>query len=179
MYMHGILHAYTVNAIAAFCYDRAVPVSRRDQEPHRLSDEVLAAWRSFLTAHALITRRISQELTAQGLPELGSYDVLWALYRQPERRLRINELAREVVLSPTGMSRFVDRLEKAGVVRRENVPGDRRAFHVVITEEGIALLRRMWPIYAAGIERYFGPGVEYDAGTMRAAFERMAAAARD
>jgi DNA-binding MarR family transcriptional regulator len=141
-------------------------------------DEVLAAWRSFLTAHALTTRRISHELTAQGLPDLGWYDVLWALYRQPERRLRINELAREVVLSPTGMSRSVDRLEQAGVVRREAVPSDRRAFHIVIKEEGIALLREMWPIYATGIGRYFAPCVEHNAAATRTMFERMAAAAR-
>ncbi|MBV9050684.1 MAG: MarR family transcriptional regulator [Solirubrobacterales bacterium] len=142
------------------------------------SDEVLAAWRSFLTAHALITRRISQELTAEDLPDLGWYDVLWALYRQPKRRLRINELAREVVLSPTAMSRFVDRLEQAGVVRREAVPSDRRAFHIVITEEGIALLRRMWPTYAAGIGRYFAPCVEDNVAVARSMFERIAAAAR-
>ena len=142
------------------------------------SDEVLAAWRSFLTAHALITRRISHELMAQGLPDLGWYDALWALYRQPERRLRINELAREVVLSPTGMSRFVDRLEQAGVVRREAVPNDRRAFHIVITEEGIALLRRMWPIYAAGIGCHFAPYIEDDATAAGTMFDQMADSAR-
>jgi DNA-binding MarR family transcriptional regulator len=141
-------------------------------------DDVLRAWRSFLTAHALVTRRISQDLVAHGLPDLGWYDVLWALYSQAERRLRINELAREVVLSPTGMSRFVDRLENARVVRREPVPGDRRAFHIVITEEGVALLRRMWPIYSAGIVRLFAPYVEHDAGATQAMFERMAESAR-
>ena len=143
-----------------------------------VSDEALGAWRSFLTAHALITRRISQELAAHGLPDLGWYDVLWALYRQPKRRLQINELAREVVLSPTGMSRFVDRLEHAGVVRREPVPTDRRAFHVVITREGSALLRRMWPVYAAGIGRYFAPYTGADPTTLTAMFDEMAAAAR-
>ena len=140
-------------------------------------EEVVTAWRSFLTAHALVTRRISQDLIGQGLPDLSWYDVLWALYRQPERRLRINELAREVVLSPTGMSRFVDRLEHAGVVRREAVPDDRRAFHIVITKDGIALLRRMWPTYAAGIERHFSPYVD-DAGAAATMFERMADSAR-
>jgi DNA-binding MarR family transcriptional regulator len=141
-------------------------------------EEVLGAWRTFLTTHALLTRRISQDLVAQGLPELRWYDVLWALYREPERRLRINELAREVVLSPTGMSRFVDRIEDAGVVRRESVPGDRRAFHITITEAGVDLLRRMWPIYAAGIERHFAPYIG-DASAVRIMLERMADSARD
>jgi DNA-binding MarR family transcriptional regulator len=64
-----------------------------------------------------------------------------------------------VVLSPTAMSRFVDRAVKAGRVRREPDADDRRAQQVVITEEGIDLLRRMWPIYERGIRRYFAEHV--------------------
>src|SRR5215211_3580771 len=78
----------------------------------QLPEDALGAWRAFLTAHALITRRISRDLAAKGLPDLGWYDLLWALRRSPGRRLRVNELAREVVLSPTAMSRFVDRSEE-------------------------------------------------------------------
>ena len=66
-----------------------------------LDDDALDAWRAFLTAHARVTRRISRELADAGLPDLGWYDLLWALRRSPGRRLRVNELAREVVLSPT------------------------------------------------------------------------------
>src|SRR3954467_12289663 len=112
-----------------------------------IDDETLATWRAFLTAHARVTRAIGRDLAAAGLPDLGWYDLLWALYRQPERRLRVNELAREVVLSPTRMSRFVDRVEAAGHVRREADPADRRALQVVITDSGVDLLRRMWPVY--------------------------------
>src|SRR3712207_3929031 len=79
----------------------------------RIDEETLGAWRGFLNAHAQITRRISGDLAAADLPDLTWYDLLWSLYRQPERRLRVNELAREVVLSPTAMSRFVDRVERA------------------------------------------------------------------
>ena len=93
-------------------------------------------------------------------------------------QVRINELAREVVLSPTGMSRFVDRLEHAGMVRREPVPSDRRAFHIVITEEGVDLLRRMWPVYAAGIGRHFAPYVQHDAAAASMMFKQMADSAR-
>ena len=115
----------------------------------------LDAWRAFLNAHAHVTRAIGRDLAAAGLPDLGWYDLLWTLYRAPERRLRVNELAREVVLSPTAMSRFVDRAEKAGVVRREPDPADRRALQVALTDEGVELLRRMWPVYEQGIERHF------------------------
>src|SRR3954451_7864256 len=113
----------------------------------RLDDDALGAWRAFLTAHAHVTRRISRDLVEAGLPDLSWYDLLWALRRSPGRRLRVNELAREVVLSPTAMSRFVDRAEAGGSGRREPDPEDRRALQVVLTDAGLDLLRRMWPVY--------------------------------
>src|ERR687885_972682 len=109
-----------------------------------MDDAALGAWRAFLTAHAHVTRAISRDLADAGLPDLSWYDLLWAIYRHPERRLRVNELAREGVLSPTAMSRFVDRVEAGGYVRREPHPADRRALRVAITDEGVALLRRIW-----------------------------------
>jgi DNA-binding MarR family transcriptional regulator len=144
-----------------------------------VDDEALDAWRAFLNAHAVVTRRISRDLQDAGLPDLAWYDLLWALYRQPERRLRVNELAREVVLSPTAMSRFVDRVEAAGHVRREADPADRRALQVTLTDSGVELLRKMWPIYASGIERHFAAQLGRSAGRVRALLERVAASARD
>jgi DNA-binding MarR family transcriptional regulator len=143
-----------------------------------LADEQLDAWRAFLNAHAHVTRAIGRDLAAAGLPDLGWYDLLWTLYRAPERRLRVNELAREVVLSPTAMSRFVDRVEAAGYVRREPDPADRRALRVATTDEGVDLLRRMWPVYERGIERYFAAFPGKSAPRVRAMFERMAESAR-
>src|SRR5215216_6086445 len=143
-----------------------------------LPDDALDAWRAFLTAHAHVTRRISRDLTDAGLPDLGWYDLLWALHRRPDRRLRVNELAREVVLSPTAMSRFVDRVEAAGCVRREPDPDDRRAQQIVLTDEGAALLRRMWPVYARGIGAHFTAHTGRSGPRLRAMFERMAGSAR-
>ena len=139
-----------------------------------VDDETLGAWRAFLTAHAHITRRISRDLAAAGLPDLSWYDVLWALYSQPDRALRVNQLAREVVLSPTAMSRFVDRVEAAGYVRREPDPSDRRALRIVITDAGVELLRKMWPVYRAGIEAHFAAHLDRSPAKARAALRRMA-----
>jgi DNA-binding MarR family transcriptional regulator len=136
-----------------------------------MDDESLGAWRAFLTAHARITRAINRDLAAAGLPDLSWYDLLWALYRQPERRLRVKDLASEVVLSPTAMSRFVDRVEAAGLVTRAPDPADRRALQITLTDAGVDLLRRMWPVYERGIETYFAAHLE---GAPRAMFERMA-----
>jgi DNA-binding MarR family transcriptional regulator len=144
----------------------------------RIEERELAAWRALLNAHALVVRRIEADLQAEGLPSLGWYDVLWALYRSPGRRLRIHELADEVVLSRTGMSRLVDRIEAAGMLRREPVPDDRRGAYAVVTEEGIELLRRMWPVYARGIRELFAQQLGDDPDPVRATLERVAERAR-
>ena len=136
-----------------------------------MDDDALATWRSFLNAHARVTRAIGRDLAAAGLPDVSWYDALWALHEAPGGGMRVNELAGAVVLNPTGMSRFVDRLEREGLVRREPDPADRRALQVVLTDAGRDLLRRMWPIYARGIETYFAAHLQ---DAQRATFDAMA-----
>src|SRR5215218_9744494 len=143
-----------------------------------LDDDELATWRAFLNAHAHLTRRLSRDLAAAGLPDLAWYDLLWALRRQPGRRLRVNELAREVVLSPTAMSRFVDRVEAAGHVRREPDPDDRRALKIVLTDAGVDALRAIWPVYERGVEQHFAPALGASATRVRRMLERVADSAR-
>ena len=144
----------------------------------RIDDEALGAWRAFLNAHALITRRVNADLAAAGLPDLSWYDLLWALYRSPGRALRVKDLAASVVLSPTAMSRFVDRVEAAGCVRREPDPDDRRALRITITTEGVDLLRKMWPVYERGIQAHFAEHLGRSPKSVRAMLDRMADSAR-
>jgi DNA-binding MarR family transcriptional regulator len=144
-----------------------------------IDDEALATWRAFLTAHARITRAIGGDLADAGLPDLSWYDLLWSLRRSPGGALRVNQLAREVALSATAMSRFVDRVEAAGHVRREPDPDDRRALRIVVTESGVELLRRMWPVYARGIERHFAAHLGRSPARVRAMLEQMARSAPD
>jgi DNA-binding MarR family transcriptional regulator len=139
-----------------------------------IDDDVLDAWRALLNAHAHLTRRISADLVAAELPDLSWYDLLWALYSSPDRALRVNELARQVVLSATAMSRFVDRVEAADYVERRPDPADRRALRVAITDAGVDLLRRMWPVYREGIAAHFALHLRRPA-EVRAMFERMSA----
>jgi DNA-binding MarR family transcriptional regulator len=121
-----------------------------------IPEPYLDAWRTFLNAHAAVIERTEQALAAAGLPPLSWYDALWPLHRAPARKLRMGELAAEVVtISRSGLTRLVDRLEAAGLVRREPSPNDRRGTVVAITREGSALLRRMWPVYAGEIQRSF------------------------
>lgn len=142
-----------------------------------MDPEARDAWRGFLNAHAQVTRRISRDLNEAGLPDLSWYDLLWALYKQPQRALRVNELAREVVLSPTAMSRFVDRVEREGYVKREPDPDDRRALQIVLTDAGVGLLQKMWPIYRSGIEEHFAAHMGRSPAGLRRMFEAMAESA--
>jgi DNA-binding MarR family transcriptional regulator len=136
-----------------------------------LSDDHLATWKAFINAHDRITRQINADLAAHDLPDLTWYDALWALRTGDGGRRRMGELGEAVVLSRTAIVRLVDRLEAAGVARREPVPEDRRGAYVAITPAGKALLRRMWPVYSAGIERLFAT---HATKGMRAALDRMA-----
>jgi DNA-binding MarR family transcriptional regulator len=69
----------------------------------------------------------------------------------------------------------VDRIERAGLLRREPVPGDGRGAYAVITEEGMAMLRRMWPVYARSIRTEFLDAIGDDRDSLRQALERVAA----
>jgi DNA-binding MarR family transcriptional regulator len=115
-----------------------------------------AAWRALITAHATVVDKIERALHEASLPPLGWYDVLLELSAAPNCRLRMHELARAVVLSRSGLTRLVDRLEEAGLLRREPDPSDRRGAFAVLTDAGRDMLRRMWPVYAAGIAEHFG-----------------------
>jgi DNA-binding MarR family transcriptional regulator len=115
----------------------------------------LAAWRAFLNAHAAVIDAIERELVEAGHLPLSEYDVLLALLEAPDHRLRMHELAREVVLSRSGLTRLVDRLEAKGLLTRERSGTDRRGAYAVLTDEGLAAVRRTWPLYARGISNHF------------------------
>ena len=107
----------------------------------------MAAWRAILNVHARVVGRVERELRIAGLPPLPWYDVLWTLRGAPGQRLRMGELAESVTLSRGGLTKLVDRIEAGGFLRREACSEDARGYDAVLTAEGRALLRRMWPVY--------------------------------
>lgn len=130
------------------------PSSERPATP-RPGDWRVGVWRSFLRAHAGVMRELERELVAEaGLP-LGWYDVLLTLAEAPGRRLRMAELADRVLLSRSGVTRLVDRLQAEGLVRREPSPHDARGTYTVLTADGLARLRRAAPVHLAGIRRHW------------------------
>jgi DNA-binding MarR family transcriptional regulator len=119
------------------------------------SDDRVAAWSGLLRAHAAVVPRLERELAGVGMP-LSWYDVLLELNSAPDRRLRMTELGARAVLSRERISRVVDELQRAGLVRRDRNPDDGRSLLAVVTDEGRARLRAAAPTYLAGIEHHFG-----------------------
>jgi DNA-binding MarR family transcriptional regulator len=124
--------------------------------PGRPSPDHVAAWRALLTAHADLTERIDAALREAGVIPLRWYDALLCLYEAPGRRLRLAEMATAALLSRSGLSRLVDRLEEAGLLTREPCEEDARGAYAVLTSGGLQALRRCWRVYGAEIEDRVG-----------------------
>ena len=121
----------------------------------RLTSSELGAWRGMLRVHSHLIRTLDAELTAtHGLP-LRSYEVLLFLEDAPSRRMRMNELSSSVLLSASGVSRLVDRLESDGFVRRERCPADGRGLYAVLTPAGAAKLQEARTTHLQGVRRHF------------------------
>ncbi|HLW80333.1 MAG TPA: MarR family transcriptional regulator [Terriglobia bacterium] len=141
----------------------------------KLKKRGLVAWRAFLTAHALVLERIDRDLVDAGVLPLTWYDVLYTLYLGPGRRRRMADLAQAVLLSRSGLTRLVDRIEKKRLLRREMCPSDRRGAFAVLTGKGLDALRQTWPVYAHGIQRHFaGPLSEAEVRTLARSLARLA-----
>jgi DNA-binding MarR family transcriptional regulator len=120
-----------------------------------LTPEQLAAWSGFLRGHAQIVRALDAELEQEhGLP-LTSYDVLIQLSLAPDRRLRMFELAEAVVLSRSGLTRLVDRLERDGFVERERGEVDPRQVYARLTVRGFEVVADATPTHVAGVKERF------------------------
>jgi len=115
----------------------------------------LAAFAALLQVQAAVVRRLEERLEEHRLVPIAQYDVLLELNSAPGRRLRMQQLSDRVVLSRSRVSRVVDEMERAGLVRREPDPDDRRAAFAVITEDGRAALRKAAPVYLQGIDDEF------------------------
>ncbi|MEI5102536.1 MarR family transcriptional regulator [Streptomyces sp. PmtG] len=110
-----------------------------------LDDDEMAAWQAFLTAGALLNRRIEEQLKDEsGLSHL-QYEVLVRLSAATGGELRMTELAGVVLTSKSGLTYQVTQLEKAGLVRRRSCAADVRGVYAVLTEEGRARLEAAAP----------------------------------
>jgi DNA-binding MarR family transcriptional regulator len=137
----------------------------------------LEAWRKYYTSFWRVYATIEADLAAAGLPSLSWYDALYELYLAPDRHLRKSELARSALHSRSGLTRLVDKLEKAGLIHRRSCPTDGRVQHAELTAKGVEVLRKIWPVYRAGIAQYFGTHLSAaDARQLASSFGRIGSA---
>jgi DNA-binding MarR family transcriptional regulator len=115
----------------------------------------LAAWTRFLRAHAAITRELSAELVNEHGLTINDYEVLLRLAQAPERRLKRVELAQQVLLTPSGITRLLAGLERAGYVQRAECESDARISYAQLTDGGLAKLREAAKTHIAGVERTY------------------------
>lgn len=106
-----------------------------------LSDQVLAgadlrAWSRFLRGHSALTRRVSGRLLADHGLTLNDYEVLLHLSRAPERSLRRVDLVERLLLTPSGITRLLDGLERGGLVEKATCEDDARVTYAVLTDAG-------------------------------------------
>src|SRR4051794_10852014 len=115
----------------------------------------IEAWRTFLQAHARVTRRLDEELQAAHGLSLAEYDALLQIAHAPGRRVRMNVLAERVILSRSGITRLIDRLEAAGSVERIACRTDARGQEAVLTGVGLDRLRAASRTHLEGVRRSF------------------------
>jgi DNA-binding MarR family transcriptional regulator len=113
------------------------------------------AFVALVRAHATVTRQLNAQLAADHGLTISDFEVLLRLARSPEQRLRRVDLAQQVVLTPSGITRLLDGLERQGWVDRASCSEDRRVVYAVITEAGLAKLQEARSTHIPQIEEHF------------------------
>jgi DNA-binding MarR family transcriptional regulator len=144
----------------------------------KVPTEKLEALRTVFRARTVLTDRIETALRADDLPPLAWYDVLCALDEADEQGLRPRDLGYAVALTPSGLTRLLDRMTAAGMVERTICHSDRRGFTVTLTAAGRETHRIMRPVYLREVEAGFaGLITGEEARTIVDALERVSASA--
>ncbi len=120
-----------------------------------LSASEVGAWRGLLRAHSALTKTLDGELEQAHGIGLSTYEVLVRLDRAPERRMRMCDLADSVLLSRSGVTRLVDRLERDGLLAREECAADARGAFAALTGAGERMLADARETHVEGVRRHF------------------------
>ena len=120
------------------------------------------AFVALLRAHAASTRRLSAQLTADHGLTISDFEVLLRLARAPDRRMRRVDLAEQVVLTASGVTRLLDGLERSGLVERDSCDTDRRVVYAVLTDAGLEKVRGAATSHFAQVDEMFGARFDED-----------------
>ena len=151
-----------------------MPFSVTSTTPVLLDAEELGAWRGLLRAHSALTKALDAELVrAHGLP-LSSYEVLLFLADSPDGQMRMSELADGVLLSRSGLTRLVDRMQREDLLRRERCEDDARGWFAAITPKGRELFIRARKTHLDGVrERFLSHFTREELRSLAAFWERI------
>lgn len=127
-----------------------------------LDDAHFHAWLNLIQAHSVVGSRIEARLDAGCGLSLAEHEVLIRLSQAPDRRLRMYDLASLLLLSKSGITRVVDRLEKRNLVAREMSDTDRRVVLAALTDEGVEILEQARPFIAGGVEEFLSNHLDDD-----------------
>lgn len=119
------------------------------------SDVGLLAWRGMLRTHALLAKRVEAQLDRRHKLPLSSYEVLQRLLDAPGARMRMCDLAEQVQLSRSGLSRLVDRLEREELLSRCSCDHDARGAYACLTDAGRERLRAARETHRAVVCEHF------------------------
>jgi DNA-binding MarR family transcriptional regulator len=117
---------------------------------------------ALVRAYVAATKRLNAQLFADHGLTLNDYEVLIRLARAPDRRMRRVDLAEQVLLTPSGITRLLDGLERSGCVERASCDSDRRVVYAVLSDVGMAKLLEARTTHLAQIEDHFGQRLDGD-----------------
>jgi DNA-binding MarR family transcriptional regulator len=120
-----------------------------------LDERELRAWRGLLRAHASMCKALDAELDAVHNLPLTTYEVLMYMHDAPSHKMRMCDLADCILLSRSGLTRLIDRLQRDGLVARQSCPSDARGAYAVLTDEGVRTLEAARATHLAGVRRLF------------------------
>ena len=122
---------------------------------HLLTERELRAWRGLLRAHATLVKALDAELVAEHGLAVTSYEVLMYLADSPGGQMRMHDLASSVLLSRSGLTRLVDRLERDGLLARKACDSDARGAYACLTDAGRRKLDAARRTHLAGVRTHF------------------------
>ncbi|MBX7146530.1 MAG: MarR family transcriptional regulator [Alphaproteobacteria bacterium] len=121
-----------------------------------IDDNIVNVWINLHHVQQTILQAIEEDLKEAGFPPLAWYDVLFELMKAPNFTLRPFEIEKKTLLNQYNLSRLLDRLQKKSLIKREICGKDKRGLWIVLTAEGQALCKKMWPCYAHSITKHIG-----------------------
>jgi DNA-binding MarR family transcriptional regulator len=124
-----------------------------------LTPEEMDAWMAFINTVEPLHVALEADLQPHDLT-LGEYEVLAFLSEAPERAMRMTDLAHRLRLSPSGLTRRLDGLVRAGYVERRSCPSDRRVMYAALADPGMEFLRVVAPDHVDSVRRHFLDGCD-------------------